>query len=136
MPISLYPIILSSSEPILSKKECEILMNNNVDDEVNNGNAEKIKEKEEIMTKVKSIIDKLTNCPSHDGEKPPRLLKYDSINHKSNVDSNIIPDGLHVDINNGMLFRHLTTLLYLTDEDVDANNLGYATTFPLVGFRT
>merc|ERR1719343_665138 len=120
IPLSRQPLILTSSGPILSKEECEILTK---ECGSNNGNDEN---KEKILTKVKSIIDTLTNCPSHDGEIPPRLLIYDPVS--ISTDNDIIPDGLHVDVNNGKLFRHMTILLYLTDND---RNLGCATTFPI-----
>ena len=49
------------------------------------------------MTKLKDIADKLINFTSHDGKKPPTLLKCNSIYHKSNDFSIIIPDRSHAD---------------------------------------
>ena len=61
----------------------------------------------------------------------PRFLHYDSI--KPAVNTNIsspvkmlLPDGLHVDTNNGYLFRYLTVLVYLTTTSKTG-----ATSFPL-----
>ena len=86
---------------------------------------------------------KVTNCPRHDGEKEPRYVRYDTkiideqhtkqlqLDSKKFTD-NLLPDGLHVDTNNGMLFRHITAILYLTDNvDDDGNVIGGGTTFPL-----
>ena len=120
VPLSRHPLILTSSEPIITKEECQILINGYVNNKCHG------KKKDKILAKVNSIIDTLTNCPSHDGEMQPRLLIYDPVT--ISTDADIIPDGLHVDVNNGKLFRHMTVLLYLTDNNHDR---GCATTFPI-----
>eukprot|EP00956_Cyclotella_meneghiniana_P041622 scaffold232677_cov23-Cyclotella_meneghiniana.AAC.1 len=43
----------------------------------------------------------------------------------------LLPDGLHVDTNNGKLFRHVTAILYLTDNVESDFVVGAGTTFPL-----
>mmetsp|Transcript_8943 Transcript_8943/g.20149 ORF Transcript_8943/g.20149 Transcript_8943/m.20149 type:complete len:451 (+) Transcript_8943:96-1448(+) len=50
----------------------------------------------------------------------------------SSSSSSVFPDGVHVDTNNGCLFRHCTCILYLNDVP-DA--LGGATLFPLAADR-
>ena len=51
-----------------------------------------------------------------------KLMLYPSIFHDI-----LQPDGLHVDTNNGKLFRHVTAILYLTDSvEVDGVWLGLA----------
>jgi hypothetical protein len=86
---------------------------------------------------LNQLIAQLTNCPHHNGETEcPRYISYHAQNSTSylSTPSTLIPDGLHVDINNGKLFRHITVLLYLTDnhsnEDDDFFIFGGATTFP------
>ena len=43
----------------------------------------------------------------------------------------LVPVGLHVDINNGKLFRHIMVLLYLTHDEHNDKFVDGATTFPL-----
>jgi len=109
-----------SSKPVLTEQECDILIKNEENDE-----------QRYIVSKVMNILDHITNCPSHSGERPPRFIDYEPVLSMKEID--VIPDGLHVDINNGMLFRHITALLYLTgsNDSIDEKNREGATVFPL-----
>jgi hypothetical protein len=79
-----------------------------------------------LLERVRQQIDNLTGCPSHDGEVAlPRYVPYPP-SRGNNV---LLPDGLHVDTNNGKHFRHVTALLYLM------TNKNGATTFPLARGR-
>ena len=133
IPLCQSPLLLESSAPIISREECSILIQHF--DEHQSSSAEA------ILQKIHDLIANVTNCPRHDGENEPRYVRYDTkikqdmqqlqLNPKSFTD-NLLPDGLHVDTNNGKLFRHITAILYLTDNmDDDGNTIGGGTTFPL-----
>lgn len=135
IPLCQSPLLLESSAPIISKEECSILIQHFEQDQSSSAEA--------ILQKIHNVIAKVTNCPRHDGEKEPRYVRYDTkiideqhtkqlqLDSKKFTD-NLLPDGLHVDTNNGMLFRHITAILYLTDNiDDDGNAIGGGTTFPL-----
>ena len=118
VPLSDAPLLLVSSRPLLTNEECGILCRN-----FEQGPSE---EGDFLLKRVHQQIDNLTGCPSHDGEAVlPRYVSYPP----SQNDNPLLPDGLHVDTNNGRLFRHVTALLYLT------NNANGATTFPLAGSK-
>ena len=136
IPLCQSPLLLESSAPIISKEECSILIQH-FDEQHQSSSAEA------ILQKIHHVISKVTNCPRHDGEKEPRYVRYNTkiideqhtkqlqLDTKRFTD-NLLPDGLHVDTNNGMLFRHITAILYLTDNvDDDGNTIGGGTTFPL-----
>ena len=77
-----------------------------------------------LLTNVHDVIDDVCNCPRHDGEmQRPRYVRYepiivdaDALFDPRRLEHALLPDGLHVDTNNGHLFRHVTAILYLTDE--------------------
>jgi hypothetical protein len=120
VPLSRAPILLVSSQPLLTMDECNMLRRH--------FEKEYSQEGEFLLERVRKQIDRLTGCPSHDGEAPlPRYLSY-----TPQASDPLFPDGLHVDTNNGKHFRHITALLYLTTND------NGATTFPLAwkGERT
>ena len=155
IPLSKPPLLLlQSSTPIISIECCSLIsryfeqqMGNSVD-AFQLDNSE-IQAAETILQDVRDIIDTVTNCPRHDGEiQLPRYVRYDTtFVDGENMMQNpklfmtaLLPDGLHVDTNNGKLFRHITAILYLTDNhDIgssivhdDINGvLGGGTTFPL-----
>jgi len=114
VPLSRDPILLVSSRPLITLEQCN---------ELRRYFEEKhTKEGEALLKRVKKQIDNLTGCASHEGEAAlPRFVSYEP------KDSNdpLLPDGLHVDTNNGYYFRHITVILYLT------TNENGATTFPL-----
>lgn len=58
----------------------------------------------------------------------PRYIYYTNEDCFMDETERLLPDGLHVDSNNGKLFRHWTVLLYLT-----SNPYSGATVFPLIG---
>lgn len=121
VPLSREPILLVSSEPLLTIDECNVLQSHLQSKHSEHG--------ELLLQRVQSQIDELTGCPRHSGEAPvPRFLLYEKHSRDSTLETTstrLFPDGLHVDTNNGQYFRHVTCLLYLT-----ANDDG-ATTFPL-----
>ena len=114
VPLSDAPILLMSSLPLLTPEECDTLRQHFQQGHSHAGEA--------LLQRVQEQIDDLTGCPSHAGE--PLLPRYISYPPQQ-VSDKLLPDGLHVDTNNGKLFRHVTCLLYLT------TNASGATTFPL-----
>jgi hypothetical protein len=151
MPMSETPLLLlQSSTPIISREEC-LLLGRYFDQltdvrDTNRLDEVEIQIAETLLCEVHDVIDKVTNCPRHDGEmKMPRYVRYDSVTavEKLKLHPNIfrdilLPDGCHVDTNNGKLFRHITAILYLTENDgrLSLDEDGYVscgggTTFPL-----
>lgn len=95
-----------------------------------------------IIYRVRSEIDRLTNSPSHEGDFAlPRFLsfKVDEIPDPSKdgvqeTISALLPDGLHSDNVNNQFTRHVSALLYLSDEIDESEEEGLVgghTTFPL-----
>jgi hypothetical protein len=112
VPLSRDPILLISSRPLLNPNECTILQKWFQDKQSKQGQT--------LMSRVWKHVDDLVGCEAHMGESLPRILTYEPSSQES-----LLPDGLHVDTNNGRYFRHVTCLLYLT------TNKEGATTFPL-----
>ena len=152
VPLSCPPLLLlQSSAPVISKEECDSLIeyfdyltsptehdypHNNID----NLDATQIEHAKSLLDDVHNIVDTVTNCPKHDGEtKLPRYVRYyptvideDILSDPKSFSQVLLPDGVHVDTNNGKLFRHITAILYLTDSSSsDIFNFGGGTTFPL-----
>jgi hypothetical protein len=143
-PLSCPPLLLlQSSAPIISNEQCATLIEyfDHINAEGDTTlDATQTDNAKSILGDVHDIIDKVTNCPKHDGEaKLPRYVRYhprlideealfDSKKLKNDV---LLPDGCHVDTNNGKLFRHITAILYLTDNTPDDCSFGGGTTFPL-----
>lgn len=137
-PLSCPPLLLlQSSSPILSSEQCAALIEYFNHNTATEGAAHDYAKS--LLGDVHDIIDKVTNCPRHDDEtKLPRYVRYYPrlINEEILFDSKrlndvLLPDGCHVDTNNGKLFRHITAILYLTDNASDNCNFGGSTTFPL-----
>jgi hypothetical protein len=156
IPLSKPPLLLlQSSTPIISIECCSLIsryFEHQMGNSVNASQMDKseIQVAETIVKDVHDIIDTVTNCPRHDGEiQLPRYVRYDTtFVDGENMMQNpklfmkaLLPDGLHVDTNNGKLFRHITAILYLTDNHEigssivhhdDINGvLGGGTSFPL-----
>ncbi|KAL7489783.1 hypothetical protein ACHAW6_015504 [Cyclotella cf. meneghiniana] len=152
MPLSNPPLLLlQSCSPIISRQECKLLSEyfeqqqadfNSCNDHILDN--DQVKYAEYILRNVRQVIDKLTNCPSHmDEMQVPRYVRYDAkltsldMFHSPDFANVILPDGLHVDTNNGKLFRHVTAILYLTDNqdgfagDYETIVAGGGTSFPL-----
>lgn len=146
IPMSTEPLMFWSSKPLLTLEECQVLSEYFY--EINK-KEQQLPEKDSlrrrdsmadddrakrVLRQVWQQIDRLTFSPSHVGESSrPNYLFYSpqkepSEDEKSNDNSWLFPHGLHVDTNNGKLFRHLTILLYLTTPH---NTKGGATSFPL-----
>ncbi|KAL7512305.1 hypothetical protein ACHAXN_009242 [Cyclotella atomus] len=144
IPVSNPPLLLlQSSFPIVTKEECQLLTQYFERTDTDQMAKASQTEAELILRRVQNIIDKVTNCPRHSGEmQMPRYVRYEAKATSSLekllspefVDV-LLPDGLHVDTNNGKLFRHITAILYLTDNEdsfVDCSVVvGGGTTFPL-----
>ncbi|KAL9190674.1 hypothetical protein ACHAXT_000380 [Thalassiosira profunda] len=150
VPLSCPPLLLlQSSEPIITAEGCELLCRY-FDRRCKTNEACKLSDHEmcaaeDLLHNVHDVVDAVTNCRRHDGEMQiPRYVRYESalINEKMLLDSKefgeaLLPDGLHCDTNNGKLFRHITAILYLTnnEEGMAANGecfvAGGGTTFPL-----
>ncbi len=191
IPLSEQPMLLVSSKPLLSRDECNIVIqyleltkdgnrdplndvffekdgnyvfstaheskinnnNNNNSDDGNNtykkainddGNETFYEQARNIIYRVRSEIDRLTNSKSHSGDFAlPRFLSFKveqipdpSKDGVKQTLHSLLPDGLHSDNVNDMYTRHISALLYLSDEvdecDVEENGLvGGSTTFPL-----
>ncbi len=180
LPLSLDPLLLVSSSPLLNRDESRTLLSylemtkdgksdplNDVFFEENGEHVFSTAHESKISTsssstssdgaldhdaiyengrqiiyRVRKEIDRLTNSPSHSGDFAlPRFLSF---NVESVPDPSqdgvketlhaLLPDGLHSDNVNNMLTRHISALLYLSD-DVDDHErgdlVGGATTFPL-----
>ena len=144
-PLSCPPLLLlQSPAPIISNEQCAALIEyfdhiTDTGDTSPTLDAIQIENAKSLLEDVHGIIDKVTNCPRHDGErKLPRYVRYlpRIINKEILLDSKklndiLLPDGCHVDTNNGKLFRHITAILYLTDNLPNDCNFGGGTTFPL-----
>ena len=99
-------------------------------------------EARQLIFRVRKEIDRLTNSPSHSGDFAlPRFLSFqvEKIPDPSEDDvpkvlKSLLPDGLHSDNTNNMFTRHISALLYLSDEvdEYESDGIvGGATTFPL-----
>ena len=149
IPLSNPPLLLlQSSAPIISKEECNLLscyFEDKVISESADASLEDRERAEAILHRLADTIDRVTNCRSHAGEMQiPRYVRYDA--KVSSIDQVmspefldlLLPDGLHVDTNNGKLFRHITAILYLTDNPNGHTNdshrpkfvVGGGTSFP------
>ncbi|KAL7549547.1 hypothetical protein ACHAWF_012815 [Thalassiosira exigua] len=142
IPLSRPPLLLlTSSAPIASREGCSLLSDyfdgllDGGDDDATDGRTRSAAEG--LLRDVADVVDEVTNCPRHDGEAPvPRYVRYEptvvdvDVDAAEGWDEILLPDGLHVDTNNGKLFRHVTAILYLTDDSGGPEG-GGGTTFPL-----
>ncbi len=112
--------------------------------EIENNNDAMYEKARNIIYRVRSEIDRLTNSKSHsDDFALPRFLSFKvepipdpSKDGVQQTLHSLLPDGLHSDNVNNMYTRHISALLYLSDEvdeyDYKENGLvGGSTTFPL-----
>ena len=148
IPLSSPPLLLlQSSAPVLSKEDCETLIE--YFDHITYGDGGDAscdldttlnEYASSLLGKLQNIIDTVTNCPGHDGETDlPRYVRYHPrviiddgiLSDPKRLNELLLPDGCHVDTNNGYLFRHVTAILYLTDNPSDDYSFGGGTTFPL-----
>lgn len=150
IPLSNPPLLLlQSSTPIISREECNILSRYFENEAASKDSTYAFSEDQErakaILHRVTHTIDLVTNCRSHESERQiPRYVRYDAkassldqLMSRDFIDV-LLPDGLHVDTNNGQLFRHITAILYLTDNQNEYVGdfksefmVGGGTTFPL-----
>ena len=185
IPLSEEPLLLVSSNPLLTPEECRIVIqylemtkegsvdplndvffekngnyvfstaheskvneddstiNNDDDGDSNDDNDALYERARNIVYRVRSDIDRLTNSKSHSGDFAlPRFLSFkveqipdpskDGVKQTLHT---LLPDGLHSDNVNDMFTRHISALLYLSgevDEYDEVNGLvGGSTTFPL-----
>lgn len=147
--ISNDPLLLESSDALITPSQCDILTKYfqsklQVDAETGslltscdmNQNAyenDLIRNEPGaiILRDLQNVLLKLLGLDSSEAVLP-RYIYYtendrDLSEHTNNVRNNLLPDGLHVDSNNGKFFRHWTVLLYLT-----SNPQSGATIFPLI----
>lgn len=144
-PLSCPPLLLlQSSAPIISNEQCATLIEyfDHITATVGDTtplDSIKIEKAKSLLGDVHDIIDKVTNCPRHNGEMKvpryvrylPRLINEEMLFDPEKLNNELLPDGCHVDTNNGKLFRHITAILYLTDNLPNDCNFGGGTTFPL-----
>ena len=127
VPLSQPPLLLlQSSGPIISREGCKLLsqyFEHLKSGDISRMDGGQVHAAQKLLCGVHDVIDQVTNCPMHDGEvQLPNYVRYDSkivdeevlLDPRRLVDA-LLPDGLHVDTNNGKLFRHVTAILYLTD---------------------
>jgi hypothetical protein len=158
IPMSTEPLMFWSSQPLLSPEECQVLSHyfshkDNYHHQHHRENYQQQFQEEKdsysgtnnddddyaqrLLQRLWKKIDQLTLSPFHSGESPlPNYLSYSAersdFRRTFNPNNNngwLFPNGLHVDTNNGKLFRHLTILLYLTTPYQHVR--GGATNFPL-----
>lgn len=154
-PLSRPPLLLlKSSSPIITKEGCELLIRHFRRNQSNISYGEcdqqidhTCQSAQKLLKRIHDIVDEVTGCPRHAGETSPRFVRYEpqiaTVSDMAELEEDLLlPDGLHVDTNNGKLFRHITAILYLTDSDGNGLStddqfrfslpiMGGATTFPL-----
>lgn len=118
--LSASPLLFTSTQPLLTSSECQTLSNHFGGRETSEGAGEY------VLAKLQSTLDHLLARDSQEGPVTPRFLQYEpTLAMDAQSTDELLPDGLHVDTNNGKLFRYLTVLVYLTDSQSSA------TAFPL-----
>lgn len=139
VPLSCDPIMLTTSEPLLTPEECNLVSGflefmaaaTYEPDAEFDGDVADIQKGADLLSKVRDQIDDLTGCPTHGGEKPiPQYVVYepkDAIEGgRPPTRHELLTYGLHVDTNNGEDLRHLTCLLYLNSNEKGATNFPLA----------
>ncbi len=147
-PLSFNPILVESSRPILSPYECQVLSSwvsaqPSLDFAALEAGLLKGEEGAKILASVQKLLCEVLVIDKNEIVMP-KYLKYTYVGNVGDIQGNgsgdrrgtrylkdykvedLLPDGLHVDTNNGKYFRHWTVLLYLNS----CHRLG-ATTFPL-----
>lgn len=162
IPLSKSPLLLSSSNPLINPNDCKVLIRyleqleedgENTSFTINSlresgiwkdshhshiNDSDIIQSGQKVLEQVRDTINSLTNTENDDDEimlpriLAPQVLKTGTVESRENV----LPNCLHVDNVNDMVYRHISAILYLTDEvstfDSDSVALvGGATTFPL-----
>ena len=148
-PVSFNPLTFISSNPLLTEPQCRILSHwcrkivkekGQMTKDILLQAVYEGSEGAQIMLHLqKEIHEKVLGLSSpndNDSYVIPRFISYNSNGQKGHdtkiksvdvhTSSKLLPDGLHVDTNNGKHFRHFTILFYLDS----CSSLG-ATTFPL-----
>jgi hypothetical protein len=144
-PLSMDPLLFKSQTPILTKDECDTLVTwvrsqPSLDLLALQNGLNRGDEGAKLLQRVQTILDAV--LLNNNGDiVMPKYLSYTCRDPTHNVYENnaqvprtleeyevddLLPDGLHVDTNNGKYFRHWTVLLYLNS----CQHMG-ATTFPL-----
>jgi hypothetical protein len=119
--LSLDPPIFVSTAPLLSLQECATLSHH--------FRGSPTVQSQAVLVALQQRLDRLLGR-SDAQPVTPRYLCYEpssssvAVTAKASSDW-LLPDGLHVDTNNGFLFRYLTVLVYLSTTD------SAPTTFPL-----
>lgn len=138
IPLSCDPIMLTTSEPLLTQEECNLVScflefmaaATYEPDAEFDGDIADIQKGADLLSKVRDQIDELTGCPTHADEKQiPQFVTYepkDAIKGRPPTRRELLTYGLHVDTNNGEDLRHLTCLLYLNTNEKGATNFPLA----------
>ena len=133
-------LFVSSGSPVLTQVECQQLssyflmkadLENNQHDVTNHIHHPG----QQVLEKLQTLLDGLILRPENTMVEP-RFLCYETPTVKDRSDmmertmnhNPILPDGLHVDTNNGKYFRYCTVLVYLTSSKA-------ATVFPLANIH-
>ena len=142
-------LFVSSGTPVLSHDEC-LHLSSYFFEKTNRKNNENNRSKQKgqhVLQKLQRVLDELILRPE-DTMVEPRYLFYEkptdcdlnNFDEQKHIDSSfttcemltgnnpILPDGLHVDTNNGKYFRYCTVLVYLTSSHA-------ATVFPLANIH-
>lgn len=124
-PVSTDPLLLVSTQPVLSPFECHTLSDYFQKQQLGGQGAE-------VLHSLQDRLDTLICRPPQDchDRVQPRFLSYQPCNKKQKqkptdalaLQKWLLPDGLHVDTNNGKFFRYLTVLVYLTSSSSAATN--------------
>lgn len=137
------PLLLTSSQPIISSSECKTLIDYcqsklqvdsqsgmlctscDINREIFEQDLIERKKGAIILKNVQQMLLETLGLNEQEGVMPRYIFYTDE---DCSMDETLLPDGLHVDSNNGKFFRHWTVLLYLT-----SNQHSGATIFPLIG---
>jgi hypothetical protein len=139
------PLLLTSSQSIISSSECKTLIDYcqsklhvdsqsgmlttscDINPELFEQDLIERKKGAIILQNVQQML--LATLGLNEWEAVmPRYIYYTDEDCSIDETVTLLPDGLHVDSNNGKFFRHWTVLLYLT-----SNYHSGATIFPLIG---
>lgn len=128
--VSQCPWIWMSNEPLVTRSECRQLetyfrhQTSNGTTEKNGANGDTFPPPPQSFWTLTATLDSMLD---RNADPPvwPRFLEYEAQESTHWHARQLLEDGLHVDTNNGLYFRYLTVLLYLT------NAQSSATTFPL-----
>lgn len=150
VPLSTKPLLfVSSGTPVLSHDECQHLSSYFLakTKRKNNENNHSKHKGQYVLEKFQQLLDELilrpedtiveprylfyerpTDCDRSDFVERKQIESTTTICEKLTGNNPILPDGLHVDTNNGKYFRYCTVLVYLTSSHA-------ATVFPLANIH-